>query len=53
VPEPGADGKERDVAPWDGMQSFGTLDVSRDAITTTIWDLDGKERFKVDIAYRG
>jgi alkaline phosphatase D len=39
-----------DVAgPWDGGQNFGTLDVTRDAVTATIWGIDGSSRYTVEI----
>ena len=38
-----------DVAPWDGLQNFGTLDATQDSLVARIWDLDGKERFKVEL----
>jgi alkaline phosphatase D len=49
VPRPGTG----DLAPWDGLQSFGTIDVARDALTVGLWGLDGTTRYKVEIPYAG
>ena len=38
------------LAPWDGLQSFGTLDVTRDALAVTLWGIDGKPRYRVELA---
>jgi alkaline phosphatase D len=38
------------LAPWDGLQSFGTIDVSRDGLTVALWGIDGRKRFSVDLA---
>jgi alkaline phosphatase D len=45
APEPGRE----DVGPWDGLQSFGTLDVTPEALTATLWGIDDKPRFTVEI----
>jgi alkaline phosphatase D len=37
------------LAPWDGVQSFGTLDVSRDALGVVLWGIDGKARYRVEV----
>jgi alkaline phosphatase D len=50
-----------DVGPWDGLQSFGTLDVTREALTVILWGIDGAsghapsaiERYRTEIPYRG
>lgn len=39
------------LPPWDGLQTYGTLDVSRDAIEAVLWGIDGKERFRVELPY--
>ncbi|MBS1123285.1 MAG: Tat (twin-arginine translocation) pathway signal sequence domain protein [Deltaproteobacteria bacterium] len=39
------------LAPWDGYQSFGTIDVTRDALTVILWDLDGHERYRVELPF--
>lgn len=39
------------LAPWDGLQSFGTIDVTADALTVTLWGIDGVPRYAVDIGY--
>ena len=41
------------LAPWDGLQSFGTIDVTPDALTVSLWGIDGRHRFRVDIPYAG
>jgi alkaline phosphatase D len=40
-----------DLAPWDGLQSFGTVDVAADALTVGLWGIDGKRRYDVTIPY--
>jgi alkaline phosphatase D len=40
---------EADLGPADGMQNFGTLDVTPEALTATLWGIDGKQRFQVAI----
>lgn len=47
APQPG----QENLAPWDGLQSFGTIDVSRDALGVTLWGIDGKARHEVEIAF--
>jgi len=37
------------LAPWDGLQSFGTVDVSPDALRVSLVGIDGKARYAVDI----
>jgi alkaline phosphatase D len=37
------------LSPFDGKQSFGTLDATRDALVVTLHDLDGHELHRVDI----
>jgi alkaline phosphatase D len=37
------------LAPWDGLQSFGTIDVSADALAISLWGIDGKKRFAVEV----
>ena len=39
------------LAPWDGLQSFGTLDVARDALTVALWGIDGKQRYRVELPF--
>jgi alkaline phosphatase D len=39
------------LAPWDGLQSFGTLDVQADGVTVTLWGIDGSKRFSVELAH--
>jgi len=41
------------LAPWDGLQTFGTLDVTPDAVTVGLWGIDGKQRFSVAVPYVG
>ena len=40
-----------DLAPWDGLQSFGTIDVSPDALTVALWGIDGRRRYRVELPY--
>ncbi|MEO8701418.1 MAG: alkaline phosphatase D family protein [Kofleriaceae bacterium] len=44
---------QQDVGPWDGKQSFGTIDVARDALTVTLRDGTGTEQHRVEIPYAG
>jgi alkaline phosphatase D len=46
APPPGAG----NLAPWDGLQSFGTVDVTRDALTVVLYGIDGHERFRQELA---
>lgn len=39
------------LAPWDGLQTFGTVDVVRDALIVGLWGIDGKRRYEVTIPY--
>lgn len=45
APSPGA----VNLPPWDGLQSFGTVDVSRDALRVAILGIDGRERYRIDV----
>jgi alkaline phosphatase D len=37
------------LAPWDGLQSFGTVDVTPDALVVSLWGIDGRERYRVEL----
>ncbi|MGH2899240.1 MAG: alkaline phosphatase D family protein, partial [Solirubrobacteraceae bacterium] len=39
------------LAPWDGIQSFGTIDVATDALTVAIRGIDGRERYRVELPH--
>lgn len=39
------------LAPWDGIQSFGAVDVTPDALHVALTGIDGKARFTVDVAH--
>jgi hypothetical protein len=45
APDPG----KANLAPWDGLQSFGTIDVTRDALTIARWGIDGHERYRTEL----
>jgi alkaline phosphatase D len=47
APEPG----QSNLAPWDGLQSFGTIDVTRDALTVALVGIDGRARYRVELPY--
>lgn len=47
APEPG----QSNLAPWDGLQSFGTVDVTRDALSIAIVGIDGRERYRVELPH--
>lgn len=48
APPPGA----ANLAPWDGLQSFGTVDVSRDHLRVGLWGIEGAEKFNLEIPAR-
>jgi alkaline phosphatase D len=48
APPPG----QGNLAPWDGIQSFGTIDVSPDALSIALWGLEGPARHRVEIPWR-
>jgi len=37
------------LPPWDGLQSFGTVDVAAEALTIKLWGIDGVARYTVDL----
>jgi len=37
------------LAPWDGLQSFGTVDVTPDALHVALVGIDGKARYEIDL----
>ncbi len=37
------------LAPWDGLQSFGAVDVTPEALRVSLNGIDGKARFAVEI----
>lgn len=39
------------LPPWDGIQSFGTLDATPDALAVTLWGIDGKPRHRVELPF--
>lgn len=39
------------LAPWEGLQTFGTLDVSHHGVQVGLWGIDGKQRFIVALPY--
>lgn len=43
------------LAPWDGLQNFGSVEIdgARDGIAVRIHDLQGREKYKVELAYEG
>ena len=47
VPESG----KVNLAPWDGLQTFGTIDVTRDALTVALRGLDGRPRYQVELPF--
>jgi alkaline phosphatase D len=40
-------------APWDGLQSFGSVEIdgAREVLTVRIHDLQGREKYKVELPY--
>ena len=41
----------QNLAPWEGYQSFGTIDVTRDALTVALVGIDGKVRYSVELPF--
>jgi alkaline phosphatase D len=41
------------LAPWDGLQTFGTIDVTPDALAVALWGIDGRERYRVELPWDG
>ncbi|HYQ02540.1 MAG TPA: alkaline phosphatase D family protein [Polyangiaceae bacterium] len=43
------------LAPWDGLQNFGSVEIdgARDGVAVRIHDLDGGEKYKVELPYEG
>ena len=48
APPPGAS----NLPPWDGLQSFGTIDVAPDALAIALWGIDGRARHRVEIPWQ-
>ena len=40
------------LAPWDGLQSFGTVEVTADAVAVALLGIDGQARYRVEIPRR-
>jgi alkaline phosphatase D len=40
------------LAPWDGLQSFGTVDVTAEALAIALVGIDGRERYRLELPYR-
>jgi alkaline phosphatase D len=49
VPPPGTG----NLPPWDGIQTFGTLDATPDALVVALWGIDGKQRYRVELPFTG
>jgi alkaline phosphatase D len=47
APAPG----QSNLAPWDGIQSFGTVDATPDALAVAILGIDGRERYRVELPH--
>jgi hypothetical protein len=47
APPPG----QTNLAPWGGLQSFGAIDVTRDALSVGIFGIDGRECYRVDLPF--
>ncbi|MCW5802935.1 MAG: alkaline phosphatase D family protein [Deltaproteobacteria bacterium] len=39
------------LPPSDGLQSFGTIDVAKDALAVSIVGIDGKSRYRVEVPW--
>jgi len=40
------------LAPWDELQSFGTIDVTAEELAVMLWGIDGKARFATRMQYQ-
>lgn len=47
VPPPGTG----NLPPWDGIQSFGTIDVAPEALAIGLWGIDGRQRYRVELPW--
>jgi alkaline phosphatase D len=43
----------QNAAPWDGFQSFGTIDVTPDALACALVGVDGKPRHTLELPFVG
>jgi len=41
------------LPPWDGVQSFGTIEVSPDVLAIALWGIDGKQRYRIELPFTG
>jgi alkaline phosphatase D len=39
------------LPPSDGLQSFGTIDVTKDALAVALWGIDGRQRWAIELPY--
>jgi alkaline phosphatase D len=39
------------LAPWDGLQTFGTVELTGDAATVALFGIDGKARYQIEIPH--
>ena len=42
---------QSNLPPWDGLQSFGTVDVTADALAVALRGIDGRERYRVELPH--
>ncbi len=42
---------QANLAPWDGLQSFGQVDVSPEALRVALLGIDGQERYHVELSH--
>jgi hypothetical protein len=47
APAPG----KSNLPPLDGLQSFGTVDITRDALMVALHGIDGRERYRVELPH--
>lgn len=40
---------QSNLAPWDGLQSFGTVDATPDALAVALHGIDGRDRYRVEL----
>jgi alkaline phosphatase D len=41
---------QSNLPPWDDLQSFGTVDVTPDAVAVALRGIDGRERYRVELS---
>ena len=45
------DAGKANLAPWDGLQSFGQIDITPDVMRVALLGIDGRERYHVELPH--